>query len=1104
MFGGLFGSAPSTTVASTAPSTLPANAVSQTDMMSRKVIMVGDPQVGKTALSCAVTKRPVPKKYEPTPASEFFSLEQHLEGQSVRLNIWDCGFGGPDAALTLKGYFKNADIAVLVYDTTEADSFEGVKHWYSQIQNSPEECPDVRFLVVGTRSDLRNSGEYGNEDLAKDWCKEKENMGHLLCSSRTGSGIDVVMTHITRLALASSLSSSVLNLSVGVSGASTPPVGGGLGGSVQDLHFSNPSGLPVYKIAVLGALRTGKSAFLQKLLSDRPLDRDEYRYTSRVQKHTMQTSLLLADSDKEVILQIFEGGGEETLLEPSFQQFDGITKEMDAILFFADATNETTLKHADTFQMMCTKRQGLKVAALPQLLVGTLVSGGAGDSNSFYSASPLLSARASSMGILCAQIDLVRDSRSKCKELLQVIANTVYTWKSNSSKVGTYDRNHNAYGGVFNAHVPLKFRSGASSGGSLIPRTAPMTVIPTSTTTSSTRASMMNYSTGGVSSTLSRSGSSYLQQAAQPPVQSAQTEQSLPSQQQSSTTSTTVGASPSAYSIAKSNAAAAASTMAPSIVDSSAVAPPTTSTSVESTAAKPQVTTYSSAVSGGSYMSAYTSGAPPGNSVNNYIYSTTAAAGSTSAANTPAARTASSSKTSVATSTTAKQAGPTVVPAPPPAKPYVNPFEPPQKANPFEAKNASTTPACGGSQNVRRYDATSAYSESKAAPYGGAVAGSNYVPKSYVSQTAAQDPRSASKTQPSNAATGAQTPSKNPAPRSVEDTIYSASALVRSPPVTSTSQSGGTDKTATFYPGTGSTPTSTKPRSTGGPPPSGMVDASGPVEEVRFEVARAEAPTTTSTVTMGGRQEQPSVVEQSLMPTSYNISNYNSATSTGAGVAAAAAAPTTTTTTQQQQTQQQPAPYQGSFMLGGVRPQAGVSTQSGFQQSSTLTQSSFRIGTSFQPAGQKFSFGQPMQIGFRPMSPPLQRASALSPSPMDRQTKSMYGSSGTTVNSYVYGGMTTNPGTATATAYTPAIAYSATGATPSTSTAMNNTSYSTTSGEAATTVVLPMTTANTGATTTSSGAVKEAVQQQFQSMKQEIKQEPAAPALSLGWASWFK
>ncbi len=55
--------------------------------------------------------------------------------------------------MILKGYFKDAHVALLVYDVTLNESWEGVRHWHEQMLASKEECPSVKFVVIGTRED---------------------------------------------------------------------------------------------------------------------------------------------------------------------------------------------------------------------------------------------------------------------------------------------------------------------------------------------------------------------------------------------------------------------------------------------------------------------------------------------------------------------------------------------------------------------------------------------------------------------------------------------------------------------------------------------------------------------------------------------------------------------------------------------------------------------------------------------------------------------------------------------------------------------------------------------------------------------------------------
>lgn len=40
-----------------------------------------------------------------------------------------------------------------MYDVTLHESWEGVRHWHEQMKQSAEECPNVKFIVIGTRED---------------------------------------------------------------------------------------------------------------------------------------------------------------------------------------------------------------------------------------------------------------------------------------------------------------------------------------------------------------------------------------------------------------------------------------------------------------------------------------------------------------------------------------------------------------------------------------------------------------------------------------------------------------------------------------------------------------------------------------------------------------------------------------------------------------------------------------------------------------------------------------------------------------------------------------------------------------------------------------
>jgi GTPase SAR1 family protein len=82
-------------------------------------------------------------------------------------------------------YYRGADGALLVYDITNADSFEAMKKWDAEISASVPECAK---LIVGSKVDLVGSRQVPS-DIVQAYSEER-NIPHCLTSSKTGEGIE--------------------------------------------------------------------------------------------------------------------------------------------------------------------------------------------------------------------------------------------------------------------------------------------------------------------------------------------------------------------------------------------------------------------------------------------------------------------------------------------------------------------------------------------------------------------------------------------------------------------------------------------------------------------------------------------------------------------------------------------------------------------------------------------------------------------------------------------------------------------------------------------------------------------------------------------------
>ena len=121
---------------------------------SCKVVLLGESGVGKTCIISRYVNNTYDEKSETTNgasyASKVIDLEQYK--QSLRFDIWDTAGQEKYRSLT-KFFYKDAAIAILVYDITRRDSFEEVrKYWYEQLKTCGEK--NIVIGLAGNKCDM--------------------------------------------------------------------------------------------------------------------------------------------------------------------------------------------------------------------------------------------------------------------------------------------------------------------------------------------------------------------------------------------------------------------------------------------------------------------------------------------------------------------------------------------------------------------------------------------------------------------------------------------------------------------------------------------------------------------------------------------------------------------------------------------------------------------------------------------------------------------------------------------------------------------------------------------------------------------------------------
>lgn len=128
-----------------------------------KLVFLGNAAVGKSCLAVRFVRNEFFEFQEPTIGAAFLTQTMVMDGSAIKFEIWDTA--GQERYRSLAPmYYRGAAAAVVVYDVTDRETYDGAKSWVKELQRRGDQ--NIIVALAGNKADDEENRAVNKEEAS--------------------------------------------------------------------------------------------------------------------------------------------------------------------------------------------------------------------------------------------------------------------------------------------------------------------------------------------------------------------------------------------------------------------------------------------------------------------------------------------------------------------------------------------------------------------------------------------------------------------------------------------------------------------------------------------------------------------------------------------------------------------------------------------------------------------------------------------------------------------------------------------------------------------------------------------------------------------------